>query len=295
MRLPALFVALLLGCDPPPPGRAGEAAPASSEVAPAVAAAPVAVAPFLERYDFEERVRRFELPGRLDEISGLAFTADGRLFAHDDERGRVHQIDPLTGDVTKAFDLGADLLRDDLEGIAVVGERFFLVSSTGTLYEFREGADGEDVTYRRTHSGVAPGCEVEGLDWDPGRDELLIACKVFAAEAGSIVVYRLPVSPDRERPPPLRVPKSDLAPFGLEADFDPSGVAVTPDGSWLLLSARHDALIEVDPRGSILAAVRLREGRHPQPEGLAIGPDGLLWVADERNGDEPRLTAYGPR
>ena len=30
------------------------------------------------RYDFDDRVWYVDLPGRLDEVSGLAFTSDGR-------------------------------------------------------------------------------------------------------------------------------------------------------------------------------------------------------------------------
>ncbi|MGB1841816.1 MAG: hypothetical protein ACPHWZ_11970, partial [Longimicrobiales bacterium] len=38
---------------------------------------------FLDRFDLDERIWYHDLPGRLDEVSGLAFTPDGRLFAHD--------------------------------------------------------------------------------------------------------------------------------------------------------------------------------------------------------------------
>ena len=80
----------------------------------------------------------------------------------------------------------------------------------------------------------------------------------------------------------------------MNRSFAPSAVAVTPIGTVLLLSGRDDALVEVDQDGAVLAAVELRSGRHPQSEGLAIGPDGTLYISDERNGKEPRLTAYGP-
>ena len=250
---------------------------------------------WLERYDFEERVWYVDLPGRLDEVSGLAFSPDGRLFAHDDERGRIHEIDPATGAVGKRFDLGAELVRDDFEGITIVGERFFLISSTGRLYEAREGADGTDVAYRVTDSGVGRSCEVEGLDHDPATDELLIACKITLPDRGDLVVHRLPVQPDRPRPEPVRVPNRTLAEVGLDRDFDPSGIAVTPTGSWILLSGRDDALVEITPDGAVLYGVELRSGRHPQSEGIAIGPDGTLYISDEKNGKEPRLTAYGPR
>ncbi|HSH75825.1 MAG TPA: hypothetical protein VLA09_09090, partial [Longimicrobiales bacterium] len=101
-----------------------------------VAILPVAVAyqqatTLLDRHDFGRRSARFDLPGRLDEISGLAVTTDGRLFGHDDERAVVHEIDPGAGAVEKRFSLGDPPLRGDFEGIAVVGERFFMVTSGG--------------------------------------------------------------------------------------------------------------------------------------------------------------------
>src|SRR5690606_17400976 len=93
------------------------------------------------RYDFERPSGRFELPGRLDEISGLASTPGGRLFGHDDERALVNEIDPATGEVGKRFSAGDPPLTGDFEGIAVVGERFFLVTSVGILHELREADD----------------------------------------------------------------------------------------------------------------------------------------------------------
>ena len=292
MRQAALLILVSLACEPaqmPPSER-----PAADGVA--VAQEGAAAEPsFLERYDFENRLRRSDLPGRLDEISGLAFTPDGRLFAHDDERGRVHQIDPLSGEVGMRFDLGVDLVRDDFEGIAIVGERFFLISSTGRLYEFREGADRENVPFRVTDTGVGRGCEIEGLDHDPVADALLIPCKITMPDRGDIVVHRLPMSPDAESVPPVLISKASLTAWGLEPEFDPSAIAVTPEGTWLLLSGRHDAILEVDRSGAVIGAVELRKGRHPQSEGIAIGPDGTLYISDEKNGKEARLTAYGPR
>jgi len=250
-------------------------------------------APILTRYDFDDRIWYVDLPGRLDEISGLAFTPDGRLFAHDDERGRVHEIDPATGDVHGHFDLGSDVARDDFEGIVVVGDRFFMIASTGLLYEFREAR--EETDFRRTDTGVGRGCEVEGLDYDPMTDELLLACKAATPDRGTIVVQRLPMTSSSALVAPLEIDRSQLSRWGIDEDFAPSAIAVTVIGSYLILSGRDHAIIEVDRDGRVTAAVELREGRHPQSEGLAIGPDGTLYVSDEKNGKDARLTAYGLR
>lgn len=301
-----MMAVLSVSCESAPPARepAEAAASAASDEAQATSPGPTvatATTPaqqtetFLSSYDFDDRLSRFDLPGRLDEISGIAFTADGRLFAHDDERARVYEIDPATGEVGKRFDLGEGELRDDFEDIAIVGDRFFLVSSKGWLYEFREGADRENVPYRVTEPGVGANCEVEGLDYDPGDDALVIACKVATPDRSVIVVHRLPILPDSPRLPTIRVPKASLVPFGLDAEFAPSAILVTPQGTWLLASAQTESLVEIDPDKGVIAAVALRKGRHPQPEGLALGADGLLYVSDEKNGQDARISVYAPR
>ncbi len=256
-------------------------------------AAPEPTGPVLAVYDFSAPEVRFELPGRLDEISGLAFTAEGRLLGHDDERGRVHEIDPRNGDVGRSFDLGSGNVQDDFEGIARIGERLFLVSSSGFLYEFRAGDEDADVPYRVTDTGVGAVCEVEGLDYDPVAKGLVLACKRSDGDGATMTLYVLPVAGGPARP--IRVARSELVALGLDGDFQPSAVAVTGEGSWILLSAVTESIIEVGSSGRVLAGVALGQRRHPQPEGLALADDGRLYIADEKNGDDAHITVYAPR
>jgi len=245
-------------------------------------------------YDFGQRSGRFDLPNRLDEVSGLAFTADGRLFAHDDEVGTLHEIDIAEEGVGKRFYVGADRVRGDFEGLAIVGDRFFLISSLGLLYEFREADDREASPYRVTDLGIGSSCEVEGLDYDAEDDALFVACKRVTPDQGAIVIHRVPLDPERERLSPILVPKSQLSGLNLGSNFSPSAVVVTPRGTLILVAAAEEKLIEVDRSGRIVAGVRLSGNRHPQPEGLAIGPDGTLYIADEENGQDARITLYVP-
>jgi len=251
--------------------------------------------PLAERFDLSRPVGRFELPGRLDEISGLATTSDGRLFGHDDERATVHEIDPVTGEVGKRFSLGDPPLRDDFEGLAVVGERFFLMTSHGALYEFREVDDRTEAPYRVTETGLGAACELEGLDYDPVDDALLLPCKTPRSEQATIRIHRVSIDPDRAPLAPIDVPRRELARHGVRATFEPSAVLVHPEGTLLLVSATVEALLEVDRGGRVLSAHTLSRDRHPQPEGLALSPTGALIVADERNGGDAHLTVYARR
>jgi uncharacterized protein YjiK len=246
----------------------------------------------LSLYDLESPAASFEMPGRLDEISGLATTADGRLFGHNDERGTVHEIDRATGEVGKRFSIGDPPIEDDFEGLAIVGERFFLVTSAGSLYEFREVGDRETSAHRVTDLGVGSDCEVEGLDYDPVTDALLVPCKVTSPDRGFIVVHRVPMDAARQRPRPIEIARTQLSAFELRTDFQPSSVLVTPTGTMILVSAAPEAIIEVDSAGTVIAGIDLPGRRHPQPEGLAFGPDATLYLSDEQNGESARVTAY---
>jgi len=249
----------------------------------------------LARYEIPASGERFELPGRLDEISGLATSPDGRLFAHNDERATLNEIDPETGAVGKRFSLGEPAIEGDFEALAIVGERFFLATSGGRLYEFREAADRQATPFRLTDTGLGASCEVEGLDYDPADDALLVACKVSVPDQGAIVVHRLPLDPARSPLSPIRIARSQLTAFGFDPEFEASSVAVSPHGTLVLASVNPELLIEVDRSGRVLAAVDLPGRRHPQSEGLAFGLDGALFVADEQNdGPAGVLTRYRP-
>src|SRR5688500_7823742 len=97
-------------------------------------------------------VARWLLGAALTEVSGLTLTPDGRLFTHGDEAARVFEIDYRRGTVVKQFWVGEEALQADFEGITYAGNRFFMVTSKGILYEFAEGADGEDRKSTRLNS-----------------------------------------------------------------------------------------------------------------------------------------------
>jgi hypothetical protein len=262
-------------------------------------AAPSRPSGVLARYDFgAPPADRWELPKLLGEISGLALDRAGRLFAHDDERAIIYQLDPATHRIVKLFAFGQPAVRDDFEAIAIVGDRFFLSTSDGVLYEGREGRDGEAVPFVTRRTGIGSRCEVEGLA--PGSDDrsLLLACKTprVASLRHRLAVYRWSLERRALDPAPrLLAPLSRVTgPLGT-VHFHPSEIVRDPaTGHVLLLSGPEHAIVELDSAGAIVGTARLRPKLHRQPEGLAVAADGALLVGDEAAGRRAVLTVYRP-
>lgn len=253
--------------------------------------------PILERYDLSEDAGvRVELPSALAEISGLASTPDGRLFAHDDERAVVYELDSGSGEVLKRFSVGTLATPGDFEGIAIAGERFFLTTSEGTLLEFREGGNNRAVRYRIHDPGIRGRCEMEGLAFDELENELLMPCKTPRTKdlEDHLVVFSVPLSTLEVDPEPrFFVPLEELDSKGLGKNFHPSSIEIHPDTrSVLLIAAREEAMAELGPGGDVLATKELKRKAHPQPEGVTFLPDGRLVMADEGQGERGTLTWY---
>ncbi len=244
---------------------------------------------------------RIALPADLAEISGLAYTPDGRLFAHGDEQAVVYQIDPARGRPVKRFAIGGPggPLRGDFEDIQVVGDRIFLVTSAGEIVEGREGADGETRPPVRRGRGLGGACEVEGMTWDPGSRSLLLLCKQAKGKRWRDQVVILAVDPETgefEPEPRLVVSQVALQRVTGVRSFAGSAITLQPrTRTYLMLAGPQRSFAEIDSTGKVLAGGKLVAARHRQPEGIAIAPDLTLLISDEAAGATATITGYAYR
>ena len=240
-------------------------------------------------------VARWLLPPELAEISGLALTPDGRLFAHNDESARITEIDYRRGTVVKHFFVGKNGVRGDFEGLAFAQDSFFLLSSDGTLYEFHEGAEGERVDFTRHDLHLGKECEFESVAYDSTANALILACKRVgtARFKGSLVLYRYDLDQSNgAEPPALTVPISEAIGKNHWKQLHPTDITVDPfSGNYVLVAAPEKALLALTPAGAVVFSRPLK-GRHPQPEGIAITRDGLLIIADESVNGAATITLY---
>jgi uncharacterized protein YjiK len=251
----------------------------------------------LALYDLS-RGHILHLPGALEEVSGLTVGPDDRLFAHDDELARIHEVDRERGGTVGRFDAGRRL-AGDWEGVAWAGDRLFLVDSDGLLLEFPVGRPGTRVRTRRHPTGAGRLCEIEGLAWDPEERRLLLGCKSSRVREWDDELVLLGVSGETLALEPsldVRVPRELLRAAGVDPGLDPSAVVVHPATSTLLVAAgRQGEIVELGRDGGVLGRLAVPPRLLPQLEGMAVDSAGILYLASEGAGGAPRLLRLTPR
>lgn len=239
-------------------------------------------------------IARWLLPPELAEISGLALTPDGRLFAHEDETAQITEIDYRRGTIIKTFFVGKSELHGDFEGITCAGDRFFLLSSNGTLYEFREGEEGERVDYTVHDTHLGKECEFEGVAYDSTANAIVLACKNAGVKQfkGMLVLYRYSLEHAGGETSELTVPYSEAIGKNSWKQLRPTDLTVDPsNGNYVLVAAQEQALVAFTPAGAVVFS-RPLDGRHPQPEGIAITRDHILIIGDESTKGAATITLY---
>lgn len=257
----------------------------------------------LSRYDLNNPGIRLKLAPELKEISGITVTNDDRLFVHDDEKGTVYQLDPTNGKIIKRFSIfekrwfGKDPVMEDFEDIAVAGDRFYMVTSSGVIYGFPEGEDGGAVEAVRYETFLNDLYDVEGLCYDPLSNALLLACKEYPEEFSlQELLFSKKKSKLKLKPVysfSLKTMSLDKAPRFLldgkalkkkspEKKFKPSAIIRHPQsGTFFVLAAKGKLLVEISPAGAVIDAARLSRKDHPQPEGIAFTSDSVMMISNE--------------
>lgn len=239
-------------------------------------------------------VARWLLPKDLDELSGIALTPDGRLLAQGDERGEISEVDYRRGVVTKRFLVGKPTIKADLEAITIAEGNVFLLASNGTLYEFREGANGERVDYTTHDTRLGKECEFEGMAYDSTLKSLLLACKTVGTKElkDDLVIYRWKISSGGERLSTLTVPLDKIRPLIGEKHFHPADITIDPfTGNYVIVASIEKAIVSITPTGDVVFARKL-PGDHPQAESVAITKDSILIIGDEAKNTPAAITLY---
>jgi len=223
-------------------------------------------------------VQRWTMPAALKEISGHAVVDADRFACIQDEDGRIFIYSRSGGRVESEIDFAG---AGDYEDIALVGSTAYVVRSDGQLYRVADYRGGKP-TVRTYETGLTAKQEIEGLTHDAAHNRLLLSVK--SKEGGGADykgIYAFNLSTHRLAPAPVyRLALSDPLLNGSKEPM-PSALAVHPTtgdvyivdgpGKRILIMGGNGALKSVHDVSSVL----------PQPEGIAIGADGRIYVSSE--------------
>jgi uncharacterized protein YjiK len=234
------------------------------------------------------------LPNDLSEVSGLAYLDDNHLLTHNDEEGIVYKINTSTAEVISEYSIGKKEIEKDFEGIAVVKDSVYLVTSNGTLIKFSLSNVNNLIEYEKIKTPLTSKNNVEGLCYEEDTNSLLLACKDSPGKGyknhKAIYQYKLDDMNFIEKPRFLISLKELKKDFDIK-DFSPSGIEVNPiNSNYFIISANPEVIVELNPDGKLVNAKKINDKKHKQPEGITFLKDATLILADESNGKKARLT-----
>lgn len=251
----------------------------------------------------------FDLKKKLREISDLCYDAtSSALWAVADEKGVLYRLHlPEVNPIDK-FKFGEN---GDYEGIEAIGDTLYVMESNGRITRIL------DITSPTLETAIfenpsLKGNDLESFMYDPKIKQLVLGIKTPKEGKESRAFYSFdPVTTQLDPQPLFEISLGDIQAFlrknGLEGEYferwlkkkaempSPSAIAIQPQsGHYFILCSLGKTLLVTQPNGEILQVIALDKDLHTQPEGLAFGPDGTMYISNEGAGGAAKLYAYKP-
>lgn len=122
-------------------------------------------------YDINNEDEKYVLPNVLAEISGLTEATNKKIYCLEDEHGVVYIYDFDKKKIVSKIKFGKD---NDYEGLAMVNNELYALTSNGTLYRIDNVENKEKVKSTKISTFLKSNCDAEGLCYDKDKNRLLI-------------------------------------------------------------------------------------------------------------------------
>ncbi len=228
-----------------------------------------------------EKLRQWELPGELNEVSGIAWISKDLFACVQDEDGTIFIFDTKDQEVKKRITFAGP---GDYEGIALNGSTVYIVRSDGMIYEVRDYNTKPSVKQFSTPFTIEN--NIEGLTYDPKQDMLLLAVKdKDLARPGSKGVYAFALKDMKLNTTPLfSIDVSDplLRAGKKKKEVRPSAIAIHPESHhYYVVDGPSSRLLQLDPEGKLVEVKDLGND-FAKPEGITFDPGGRMFISNER-------------
>lgn len=215
----------------------------------------------------------YELPSKLNEISGISFIDDDVLACVEDEHGILYQYNLSKRKITSELNFSPN---GDFEDISIVGDTAYALRSDGFVFEISNYNSSSHTRKFRILSKDKR--NLEGLFFMPVDKRFLIAHK----EDNSFSFFDLVKEEIIGEPIPIK-----------KKHFSPSAIAIHPfSGEIYLLSSVNKSLLIVDKDGTTQSTIKLQNRLFIQPEGVAFNSAGDLFISNEGRGGKSNILMF---
>lgn len=254
------------------------------------------------QYDVYSFEKNYKLPGRLVEISGLAYWKENILLCVEDEKGYLYLYDHEKEEIIQEIKFGK---KGDYEGVTQSEDIAYVIKSSGKLYYFKI-EDEPEVT--KVDLPFSSRNDLEGITTGHKKDEFYIACKqnpeILENGIKGRAVYSYNVKKDKVKTKPYihlttepfveEIKKAGLNP-SRHMPFNPSGIAVHPfTKDVFLISSVGRLLLVLDKSGSIVSMAPLKRSLFRQPEGICFDSEGNMFISSEGRGKKGYILKFIP-
>jgi uncharacterized protein YjiK len=228
----------------------------------------------------------------LENASGLTFNTErNTLFTVLNKESQIIEVD-VRGKVLRKIDV---MGVDDMEGITHLSNNRYVIADERDNRLLEVTLDDDATQLDATHSkklrlGINPSGNknFEGVSWDDNNNRLLVAKERDPKYILSVTGF---FNAPAEVPLDIQIKQVEAFDAAIRWSLrDLSSVTYHSETGHLLLLSDESRLIkEYDESGKAIGALALWRGFHglkhhvPQAEGIAVGPDGRIYIMSEPN------------
>ncbi len=232
--------------------------------------------------------RSWKMPRELDEISGIAWMSNQLMACIQDEDGVVFIYDLDKQKVVKQIPFNKP---GDYEAIAVKEEDAYVMRSDGVIFKIANYNSDSNPAVTSFDTGFTKANNMETLTLSLDSTSLITAPKDLGRRKNFKGLYRIDIDSQKVSVgASLSLDMKDEA-FKLFMKekrfktFSPSDAAFHPLTSDVyIIEGIKPKLIIVDSNGLIKRVIEFKSNQFRQPEGIAISPEGRLFIANEADG-----------
>ncbi len=229
---------------------------------------------------------KYELPHRLNEVSGIAFNKGNpdTIYTEQDEDAKLFHF--KLGDkneLTTKFGK-----HGDYEDITVCRNNVILLRSDGILVTIPLNDTHQEVTDNaKEWLDLLPKGEYESLGSIDTSGELFVFCK-HCKEKNQAKGFVFKISNDGTITPngnfDIDIGQIEAHLDNKDIDFRPSGLALNPcTKEWFIISSVNKLLVVADFNWKVKDVFPLNPSVFPQPEGIAFDNECNLYISNEKN------------